>query len=119
MVFFFLSFRVHLSPFTPSRPVCLSHGPVIHYSCSLGLMGFLSIYQFFSVRVAGLLLSTWTSKMAINNRINSKYIGMLEFNISKICKTKENIVLCIFNNEGDLTKENRAMLMSPRLMAIM
>ena len=118
MVFFFLSFRVHLSSFTPSRPICLSYGLVIHYSCSLGLMDFLSIYQFFSVHVAGLLLSTWTSKMAINNRINSKYIGMLEFNISKICKTKE-FVLCIFNNEGDLTKENRAMLMSPRLMAIM
>ena len=63
---FFLSFRAPLSPFTPSRPICLSHGPVIHYSCRLGLMGFLSIYQLFSVRIVGLFLFTWTHKMAIN-----------------------------------------------------
>ena len=37
----FLSFRALLSPFTSSRPICLSHGPVIHYSRCLGLMGFL------------------------------------------------------------------------------
>ena len=63
MVCVFLSFRAPLSPFTPLPPICLSHGPVIHYSCCLGLMGFLSIYQFFSVHVAGLLLSTWASKI--------------------------------------------------------
>ena len=62
----FLSFRAPLSLFTPSMPICLSHGPVIHYSCCLDLMGFLSICQLFSVRVARLLLSTWASKMAIN-----------------------------------------------------
>ena len=62
----FLSFRAPLSPFTSSRPICLSHGPVIHYSYRWGLMGFLSICQLFSVRVAGLLLSTWTFEMAIN-----------------------------------------------------
>ena len=64
---FFLSFRAPLSPFTSLRPICLSHGSVIHYSCRLGLMGFLSIYQLLSVRVAGLLPSTWASEMAINN----------------------------------------------------
>ena len=37
----FLSFQAPLSPFTSSRPICLSHGPVIHYSRCLGLMGFL------------------------------------------------------------------------------
>ena len=68
MVYFFLSFWAPLSSFTLSRPICLSHGLVIHYSCCLGLMGFLSIYQLFSVRVTGLLLSTWASKMAINTR---------------------------------------------------
>ena len=62
----FLSFQTPLSPFTSSRPICLSHGPVIHYSCRLGLMGFLSICQLFSVHVAGLLLPTWASKMALN-----------------------------------------------------
>ena len=41
----FLSFQAPLSPFTSSRPICLSHGPVIHYSCRLDLMGFLSICQ--------------------------------------------------------------------------
>ena len=64
--FAFLSFRALLSPFTPSRPICLSHGPVIHYSCRLGLLVFLSIYQLFPIYVVGLLLSTWASKMAIN-----------------------------------------------------
>ena len=64
--FFSLSFWAPLSPFTPSRPICLSHGPVIHYSCHLASMGFLTIYQLFFVRVARLLLSTWASKMAIN-----------------------------------------------------
>ena len=62
----FLSFRTPLNPFTSSRPICLFHGPVIHYSYRLGLMGFLSICQLFSVHVAGLLLSTWASKMAID-----------------------------------------------------
>ena len=37
---FFFSFRAPLSLFTPSRPICLSHGPVILYSCRLSLMGF-------------------------------------------------------------------------------
>ena len=41
----FLSFRAPLSPFTSLRPICLSHGPVIHYSYRLGLMGFLFICQ--------------------------------------------------------------------------
>ena len=49
----FLSFRTPLSLFTSSRSICLFHGPVIHYSCRLGLMGFLSICQLFYVRVAG------------------------------------------------------------------
>ena len=62
----FLSFRAPLSPFTSSRPICLFHRPVIHYSYRLGLMGFLSICQLFSVRVVGLLPSTWAFKMAIN-----------------------------------------------------
>ena len=43
--FVFLSFWAPLSSFTSSRPICLSHGPMIHYSCRLGLMGFLSICQ--------------------------------------------------------------------------
>ena len=58
MVCFFLSFQAPLSPFTSSRPICLAHGPVIHYSCRLDLMGFLSVCQLLSVRVAGLFLPT-------------------------------------------------------------
>ena len=65
----FLSFRAPLSPFTSSRPICLSHEPVIHYSCRLGLMGFLSVCQLLSIRVAGLLLPTWASKMALNKEL--------------------------------------------------
>ena len=67
MVYFFLSFRAPLSSFTPSRPICLSHGLVIHYFCRLGLMGFPSVCQLLSVRVAGLLPFTWAFEMAINN----------------------------------------------------
>ena len=71
----FLSFRAPLSPFISSRPICLSHGPMIHYSYHLSLMGFLFICQLLSVRVAGLLPSTWASEMAINNRNISKLKG--------------------------------------------
>ena len=72
----FLFFWAPLSPFTSSRPICLSHGPVIHYSCCLGLMGFLSICQLFSVRVARPLPSTWASEMAINNCYDFKIYFM-------------------------------------------
>ena len=65
----FLSFRTALSSFTSSRPICLSHRSVIHYSCRLGLMSFLFICQLFYVHVIGFLLSTWTSKIAINTNI--------------------------------------------------
>ena len=64
----FLSFRAPLSPFTSSRPIYLSHGPMIHYSYRLGLIGFLSVCQLFYVRVAGLLPSTWASEMTINKK---------------------------------------------------
>ena len=40
----FLSFRAPLGLFTSSRPICLSHGHVIHYSCHSSLMVFFSIY---------------------------------------------------------------------------
>ena len=69
----FLSFRAFLSSFTSSRLICLSHGPVIHYSFRLGLMGFLSVCQLFSVSVAGLLPSTWASEMAINTLLIADY----------------------------------------------
>ena len=72
----FLSFWASLSPFSSSRPICLSHGPVIHYSCCLGLMSFLSICQLFSVRVVGLLLSTWASKMAIRTPLATDLLSL-------------------------------------------
>ena len=70
----FLSFRTLLSPFTSSRPIYLSHGPMIYYSCCLGLIDFLFICQLFSVCVAGLLLSTWASKMAIGGFVIQQWI---------------------------------------------
>ena len=39
-----LSLWAPLGPFTSSRPICLFHGPAIHYSYHLGLMVFLSTY---------------------------------------------------------------------------
>ena len=62
-----------LSPFTSSRPICLSPRPIIHYSYRLGLMSFLSVCQLLSVRVAGLLPSSWASEMAINTHLK-KYL---------------------------------------------
>ena len=50
----FLSFWASLSPLTSSRPICLFYGPVIHYSCRLGLMVFPFICQFFVALVVGL-----------------------------------------------------------------
>ena len=77
----FLSFRAPLSPFTSSRPICSSHGLMIHYFCRSGLMGFLSVCQLFSVRITGPLPSTWASEMAINSDIMSNLF-------SKICWRK-------------------------------
>ena len=65
-------------PIYPLKAHLLSHGPVIHYSYCLGLMGFLFIYQFFSVNVAGLFLSTWTFQMAINTQ---KFDGLMTYMI--------------------------------------
>ena len=39
-----LSFWTPLGPFASSRPICLFYEPIIHYSCHLGLMVFLSTY---------------------------------------------------------------------------
>ena len=50
----FLSFRASLSPFTSSRPICLFHGPVIHYSYRLGLMVLRLVCQPFATLIAGL-----------------------------------------------------------------
>ena len=61
-----LSFRTPLSPLASLRPICLFHGPVIHYFCRLGLMVFPSSYQLFSARVVGLFLSIRIPKMIIN-----------------------------------------------------
>ena len=50
----FLSFRASLSSLASSRPICLFHGPVIHYSCCLGLMVLPSACQFFAALIVGL-----------------------------------------------------------------
>ena len=50
----FLSFRASLRPFTSSRPICLFHEPVIHYSYHLGLMVLPLVCQNFASFVAGL-----------------------------------------------------------------
>ena len=79
----FLSFRAPLSPFPSSRPICLSHGPVIHYSCCLSLMSFLSICQLLYVHVAGLLLPTWASKMVLNKQFFKHKNNLKNFKTSK------------------------------------
>ena len=54
MCMLFLSFQASLSPFTSSRPICLFHGHVIHYSYGLGLMVLPPICQPFAALVARL-----------------------------------------------------------------
>ena len=39
-----LSLRAPLDSFTSLRPICLFHGPTIHYCCHLSLMAFLSTH---------------------------------------------------------------------------
>ena len=48
----FLFFWASLSPFTSSSPICLSHEPVIHHSCRLGLMVLPPVCQPFAALVA-------------------------------------------------------------------
>ena len=43
-VWYFSLSRAPLGLFASSRPICLFYRPMIHYSCHLGLMVFLSIY---------------------------------------------------------------------------
>ena len=50
----FLSFWASLNSFTSSRPICLFHELVIHYSCHLGLMVLPPICQPFAALVTGL-----------------------------------------------------------------
>ena len=59
----FLSFRALLSALVFLRPIYLFHGPVIHYSCHLGLMVFcsLSLANFF-------VLLSWASLLTFGFR---------------------------------------------------
>ena len=50
----FLSVQASLSPFTPLRPICLFHEPVIRHSCCLGLMALPIVCQTFATLVAEL-----------------------------------------------------------------
>ena len=59
----FLSFQALLSPLAFSRPIYLFHGPVIHYSCRLGLMVFCSL----SLANFSVLLS-WASLLTFGFR---------------------------------------------------
>ena len=65
----FLYFRAPLSPFISSRPICLSYGLVIHYSCSLGLMDFLSICQTL------LCLCCWASSSYLGFQNDSQHLA--------------------------------------------
>ena len=58
----FLSFQAFLSPFASLIPICLFYGPMIHYSCRLGLMVLPSVCQPFITLVAGLSSFTWILK---------------------------------------------------------
>ena len=96
----FLSFRAPLSSFTSSRLICFSYGPVIYYSCRLGLMGFLSVCQLFFVRVAGLFPSTWASEMAINNW-NPRLSPLLTQFYNTLCKK----IFIIYNHHMCIVKD--------------
>ena len=51
----FLSFLTSWSPLASSRPIYLFVGPMIHYSCRLGLMDFCYLFcQFFVALIIGL-----------------------------------------------------------------
>ena len=65
----FLSFLASLSLLASSRPICLFVGPVIHYSCRLGLMVFCYLFcQFFVALIIGLSFCLpGFSQMALNN----------------------------------------------------
>lgn len=73
-----LSFRAPLGPFASSRPICLFYGPIIHYSCHLGLMAFLSNYQLISAHVARLLPSTALPKTSHQQSSNTLVPKVLE-----------------------------------------
>ena len=75
----FLSFRASLSPLASSRPICLFHRSVIHYSCCLGLMVLLSACQFFAALVFGLFFflpgsHKWPSTLLISNKHQQRSI---------------------------------------------
>ena len=68
----FLSFRAPLSPLASSRLICLFHGPVINYSCRLGLIVLLSACQFFTTLVIGLFFFLpGFSQMTLNNLLGN------------------------------------------------
>ena len=63
----FLSFLASLSPLASSRPSYLFVGPVIHYSCRLGLMGFCYLFcQFFVALIIGLFCRPRLLQMDLN-----------------------------------------------------
>ena len=72
----FLSFLASLSPLAFSRPMYIFVGPVTHYSCRLGLMGFLLfILSILCGPHYWALLSTRLPQMALNIK-HVKWLGL-------------------------------------------
>ena len=61
-VCYFSLSELFLSPFTSSKPICLFHEPVIHYSYRLGLMALPLLCQTFAPCCWAFLPSTWILK---------------------------------------------------------
>ena len=81
----FLSFLASLSPLAFSRPMYIFVGPVIHYSCSLGLMGFFAIYSVNSLWSSSLGSSVcWASTNSPQHLAPWTYETFLRF----ICEWK-------------------------------
>ena len=81
----FLSFLASLSPLAFSRPMYIFVGPVTHYSCRLGLMGFFPIYPVNSLWSSSLGSSVcWASTNGPQNLAPWTYETFLRF----ICEWK-------------------------------
>ena len=89
----FLSFLASLSPFAFSRPMYIFVGPVIHYSCRLGLTSFFAFYLVNSLWPSSLGSSVyWASTNGPQHLASWTYETFLRF----ICEWKGASALLSF-----------------------
>ena len=90
----FLSFLAYLSSLAFSIPIYIFVGPVTHYSCRLGLMGFFAIYLVNSLWPLSLGFSAYLGFCKWPSTI-IKFIFMLMFFLIKIFVLKPNSDICL------------------------